>query len=86
MEKVMRKPEFSPAPILVLTSIAWFTTSGATAPTTIADPPGTTVSVPADVSTAEKAVAARKERCRLHPGTCKRSQQKPEPPKPFAPS
>jgi hypothetical protein len=58
MEKLMRKPEFSLAPILILTSVAWFTTSGAQAPT-IADPPGTTVSGPADVSTAEKAVAAR---------------------------
>jgi hypothetical protein len=82
MEKLMRKPEFSLAPILILTSVAWFTTSGAHAPTMTADPPGTTVSGPADVSTTEKAVAARKERCRLHPGTCKRGQQKPEPPKP----
>jgi hypothetical protein len=85
MEKLMRKPQFSLAPILALTGVAWFTTSGANAPTAIADPPGATVSGPADVSTAEKAVAARKERCRLHPGTCKRSQQKPEPPKPLEP-
>ncbi len=81
MERLMRKPEFSLAPILILTGVAWFTTSSANSPTTIADPPATTISGPADVSSAEKAVAARKERCRLHPGTCKRSQQKPEPPK-----
>ena len=81
----MRKAEFSLAPRVILTSVAWFTTSGAHVATMMADPPGTTVSGPADVSTAEKAVAARKERCRLHPGTCKRGRQKPEPPKPSEP-
>jgi hypothetical protein len=54
-------------------------------PGTTADSPGTAVSSPADASAAEKAVAARKERCRLHPGTCRRGQQKPEPPKPSEP-
>jgi hypothetical protein len=85
MEKLMRRTELSLGLILMMTSVAWFTPSGANAPAAIADPPASTVSGAADTSTAEKAVAARKERCRLHPGACKRGQKKTEPPKPSEP-
>ena len=77
----MRKPEYSLAPIVLLASLAWCTTSGAQAPSTTDEPPAGTVSGTSDPTATEKAVAARKERCRLHPGTCKRSRQEPEPPK-----
>jgi hypothetical protein len=47
MEILMRRAEYSLAPILVLTSVGWFTTSGANAPPPIADPSGPQGALPA---------------------------------------
>jgi hypothetical protein len=80
----MTRTKYSGMVILALMGVGWLTAIGATMPTT-ADPPGTAVGGSTDPSATEKAVAARKERCRLHPGTCRRGQPKPEPPKPSQP-
>ena len=84
----MRTRKFFLAAVLLLTGAAGLPISGANALRTTSDPTAPTTapaSGTADTSTAEKAVAARKERCRLHPGTCQRGQKKPEAPKPSEP-
>ncbi len=68
--------------VLAAASLALFMNSRVPAQTPAPVPPEP-VSRPDLEADAVKAVAARKQRCRLHPGTCTRDRP---PPKPAAPA
>jgi hypothetical protein len=88
----MQRVEFSRPAVLMMLSLALFAQTPApaqapAAPTPTpapASPPPDPASRATLESDAVKAVAARKQRCRLHPGTCTRdaASHKPVPPKP----
>jgi hypothetical protein len=88
----MHKLEFSRPAVVIALGLALFAlhpvpaqtpATSAPAPAPAAAPTPDPASRAALESDAVKAVEARKQRCRLHPGTCARGgERKPVPPKP----